>query len=160
MQIVGYELQRIGTGEDSEPVIIFRGDRPSASPWLLDRFRDGELYWDGAEVEFGLILSGEKLVDNLDFRSQLQKLEPEVVGGEMEGAGLYAAAYLQMEGRQQGNEKIGSEEVKGIEAGVYSCNVVSSLLMCKNNFKLGNECKVCVPRIAGIFPACRLCLRG
>ncbi|GAB4161487.1 MAG: hypothetical protein Fur0021_34660 [Candidatus Promineifilaceae bacterium] len=94
-QILGYELQRIGTGEDNEPIIKLRGDRVLASPRLLDRFRDGELYWDGARVEFGLVLSGEKLVDNLDYRSQLQKLEPEAVGGEMEGAGLYTAAYLQ-----------------------------------------------------------------
>lgn len=94
-QILGYELQRIGTGKDNEPIIKLRGDRVLASPRLLDRFRDGELYWDGARVEFGLVLSGEKLVDNLDYRSQLQKLEPEAVGGEMEGAGLYTAAYLQ-----------------------------------------------------------------
>lgn len=93
-QIIGYELQRIGTGEGGEPVVRPRGDRPLASPWLLDRFRDGELHWDGAKVEFGLVLSGEKLVDNLDYRSQLQQLEPEAVGGEMEGTGLYTAAYL------------------------------------------------------------------
>jgi nucleoside phosphorylase len=93
-QMLPYELQRIGTGTDDELVIIPRGDRPSASPRLLDRFRDAELRWDGPKVRFGLVLSGEKLVDNLDFRNQLCKLGPEAIGGEMEGAGLYAAASL------------------------------------------------------------------
>lgn len=30
-------------------------------------------------------------MDNIDFREQLRELEPETIGGEMEGAGLYAA---------------------------------------------------------------------
>jgi hypothetical protein len=38
------------------------------------------------------MLSGEKLIDHQGFRDQLHKLEPEAIGGEMEGAGLYAAA--------------------------------------------------------------------
>ena len=42
-------------------------------------------------MRFGDGLSGEKLVDNLDFRDQLLNLEPEAIGGEMEGAGLYVA---------------------------------------------------------------------
>ena len=45
-----------------------------------------------AKVKFGLILSGAKLVDNQDFREQLRAFGPEAIGGEMEGAGLYAAA--------------------------------------------------------------------
>jgi hypothetical protein len=37
------------------------------------------------------MLSGEKLVDHIDFRAQLRRFEPEAIGGEMEGAGLYVA---------------------------------------------------------------------
>jgi nucleoside phosphorylase len=37
-------------------------------------------------VRFGLVLTGEKLVDDIDYRDQLVALEEEVVGGEMEGA--------------------------------------------------------------------------
>lgn len=92
-QLLEYELQRVGTDRDGKPQIIPRGDRPSASPRLLDRFRDGQLSWEGPKVRFGLILSGQKLVDNIDFRDQLRKLESEAIGGEMEGSGLYDAAY-------------------------------------------------------------------
>jgi nucleoside phosphorylase len=92
-QILDYELQRVGTGVDDELVIIPRGDRPSAPSRLLDRFRDGELSWGGPKVEFGLVLSGDKLVDNIDFREQLREFELEAIGGEMEGGGLYSAAH-------------------------------------------------------------------
>lgn len=87
-----YDLQRVGAkGRRIE--IILRGDRPHASTWLLDRCRAAELKWKEAKVRFGLVLSGEKLVDNLDFRDQLRALEPEAIGGEMEGAGLYVACH-------------------------------------------------------------------
>lgn len=92
-QVMAYEFQRIGTRADGKDSIIPRGDRVSASPRLLGRFRDGEVIWKDANIEFGLILSGEKLVDNLSFLNYLLKLEPEAIGGEMEGAGLYNVAY-------------------------------------------------------------------
>ncbi|NEQ67957.1 MAG: hypothetical protein F6K21_21120 [Symploca sp. SIO2D2] len=85
-----YELQRIGK-QDNQPQINLRGDKPPASPWLLNLFKSFDLVWDGAEVRFGVVLTGEKLVDNIDFRDQLHSFEPEAIGGEMEGAGLYVA---------------------------------------------------------------------
>ena len=87
-----YELQRVNIGEGGLRLKP-RGDRPHASPQLFDRFRSADLYWDEskAKIHFGLILSGEKLVDNIDFRQQLREFEPEAIGGEMEGAGLYVA---------------------------------------------------------------------
>jgi nucleoside phosphorylase len=91
-QILAYELQRVGSGPAGELVIRLRGDRPQAPPRMLARFRSGALDWEGPSLRFGLILSGDKLVDNQDFRDQLRILEPEAIGGEMEGAGLYAAA--------------------------------------------------------------------
>ena len=92
-QLVPYEPQRVGSNPDSQLVIKSRGDRMPCSPRLQDRFRSGVVDWQGAHVEFGLILSGEKLVDNQNFRDQLLQLEPEAIGGEMEGTGLYAASY-------------------------------------------------------------------
>jgi tetratricopeptide (TPR) repeat protein len=88
-----YDLQRVGTDQDGNLKIVPRGDRPHASPSLINRLQVAKASWDEskAKVRFGLILSGEKLVDNIDFRGQLLKFEPEAIGGEMEGAGLYVA---------------------------------------------------------------------
>ena len=91
-QLMLYDLQRAGTWE-GELQIKPRGDRPHASAWLIDRFRAAELTWLEANVEVGLVLTGEKLVDNLKLRQQLLALEPEAIGGEMEGAGLYVACH-------------------------------------------------------------------
>ena len=81
-----YEPQRVGATQ-----IIPRGVRPDVSPRLLNRMRAADLTWDGATVRFGVVLTGEKLLDDLAFRTQMLRLEPEAIGGEMEGAGLYAA---------------------------------------------------------------------
>jgi nucleoside phosphorylase len=91
-QILDYELQRVGTDSNGELQIRSRGDRPACSPRLLDRFRSGAIDWNGAHLHFGLMFSGSKLIDQQDFRDQLRRLEPEAIGGEMEGMGLYAAA--------------------------------------------------------------------
>ncbi|MBX5459092.1 MAG: TIR domain-containing protein [Thermogemmatispora sp.] len=91
-QLMSYEPQRVGAGASGEMVLRPRGDRATASPRLLARFRDGALDWNGPEPHFGLLLSGEKLVDHPDLLRQLLAIEPEAIGGEMEGAGLYAAA--------------------------------------------------------------------
>jgi nucleoside phosphorylase len=95
-QIVEYEPQRMGTGPQNEPTIFPRGDRSSAPPRMLSMFRAASLSWQAPpKVEFGLVLSGDKLVDNQDFRNQLLSREPEAIGGEMEGAGLYAVTQRQ-----------------------------------------------------------------
>jgi len=95
-QLQGYDLKKVGTdieSEDRAEIVLLRDDRPSCSPRLLDRFRHGELDWQGAGRAFDLMLSGSSLVDHIDYRDQLKKLVPEAVGGEMEGVGLYAAAH-------------------------------------------------------------------
>jgi nucleoside phosphorylase len=79
-----YEPQRRGKSR-----VISRGDKASASPRLLQRFRNARLDWQMANVHFGLILSGEKLIDDDEFVRGLLIQEPEAIGGEMEGAGLY-----------------------------------------------------------------------
>jgi nucleoside phosphorylase len=91
-RLQAYELAKIATDENGKPSIIARGDRTTASVMLLGRFRAAEANWNSASsVKFGLMLSGEKLIDNLEFRQQLQSIAPEAIGGEMEGAGAYAA---------------------------------------------------------------------
>jgi hypothetical protein len=85
-QLHMYEPQRRGTDR-----VIPRGDKASASPRLLQRFRNAKLDWKTANVHFGLVLSGEKLIDDAEFVQELLSHEPEAIGGEMEGAGLYGA---------------------------------------------------------------------
>ena len=85
-QLMLYDLQRVGASQ-----IIPRGDRPHGSGKLLNYLSSAELDWEGAPVRFGLLLTGDKLVDDIDYREQLKRLEAEAIGGEMEGAGLYVA---------------------------------------------------------------------
>jgi RNA polymerase sigma factor (sigma-70 family) len=85
-QLSLYELRRQGKDKT-----ILRGDKPHASSRLFSLLRGAQLDWKVAPVHFGLVLTGEKLVDNLDYREQLRQMEPEAIGGEMEGAGLYVA---------------------------------------------------------------------
>jgi nucleoside phosphorylase/predicted MPP superfamily phosphohydrolase len=88
-QLHYYEPQKVDLQRGQIP----RGDRTTVSERLLDRFRSGDLEWKGEpRTHFGLVLSGEKLVNAPVFRDWLLKNEPEALGGEMEGAGLYAAA--------------------------------------------------------------------
>ncbi len=87
-QLCLYELTRVG--KDTR---ILRGDKPHATSWLVDLFKSASLLWNGPRVLFGVVMTGDKLVDNLEFRDQLYTLEPEAIGGEMEGAGLYVACH-------------------------------------------------------------------
>jgi nucleoside phosphorylase len=88
-QLMNYEPQKFDLERGQMP----RGDRITASERLLDRFRAAELAWKGARLHFGLVLSGEKLVNDPAFRDCLLEAEPEAIGGDMEGAGLYLAAH-------------------------------------------------------------------
>lgn len=92
-----YELQRVGTikrGRKDVLSIIWRGAKPDASQRLVNLFTTVQhTGWAGGPVHTGPILTGDKLVDNVDFRDQLLQFEQEAIGGEMEGAGLYVSSY-------------------------------------------------------------------
>jgi len=93
-QLQLYDLQRVGTQENEKSLhITLRGDKPPASSWLVNHFETAALSWNDAKVRFGVVLTGDKLVDNLDYRNRLISLQQEAVGGEMEGAGLYVACH-------------------------------------------------------------------
>ena len=82
-----YDLQRTGAS------ILLRGDKSHSSPRLINLFEGvAQTTWRGAKVRSGVVLSGDKLVDHLDYRDQLVAFEPEAIGGEMEGAGGYVAS--------------------------------------------------------------------
>ncbi len=83
-----YEPERVGSD-----IVIPRGERMPASPTLINRCNTAKLTWKTCAIHAGLLLSGEKLVDNPEFKQKLLNLEPEAVGGEMEGAGVSSACY-------------------------------------------------------------------
>lgn len=90
--IMNYEIQRVGADRK-----IMRGSKPEASNSLRTIFNNlGD--WEyklpnglEATLEVCDVLSGEKLIDNEDYRDELLQFFPTAKGGEMEGAGLYAA---------------------------------------------------------------------
>jgi nucleoside phosphorylase len=91
-QIIPYEGQRVGEK------VNFRSPIPPSNPVLLNRFENA-LTWSFVRpdekfcvLRIGPILSGEKLVDNPDFKAWLFDQFPLAIGGEMEGAGLCAAS--------------------------------------------------------------------
>lgn len=89
--ITAYEPMRIGEKT------ITRGPTSLAGQILLDRFRN-ILDWEyknspstKSRKIIGQMLSGDKLVDDQNFKDRLFELFPNAIGGEMEGAGIYAA---------------------------------------------------------------------
>ncbi|HMR50666.1 MAG TPA: NACHT domain-containing protein, partial [Arachnia sp.] len=89
-----YELQKVKQG-----VIEPRGLAAPASPTLLNRFIHLLHCWspDGTDgkprIIDGVLLSGNKLVDDVDYRDSLVKLSgTQIVGGEMEGLGIQKPA--------------------------------------------------------------------
>jgi nucleoside phosphorylase len=86
--IMEYERAKV-----TETRAISRGQRIESAPKLLSVFRTYEVKRQrGPTMHVGLILSGEKLVDSENLVNSLLEIEPEAIGGEMEGAGLVAAA--------------------------------------------------------------------
>lgn len=88
-QLLLYDLQRISANSS----VVLRGDKIPASSAPLNWVRHAILKWPSSScrVEPGLLLTGDKLIDNQGYRDELSKLAPDALGGEMEGAGLYVA---------------------------------------------------------------------
>jgi nucleoside phosphorylase len=90
--VIPYESQRVGAE------IKFKSPIPPASSLLINRFRNA-LGWKfgrpdktNVATHFGPVLSGAKLIDNIDLKSQLLNQFPSAIGGEMEGSGLTSSA--------------------------------------------------------------------
>jgi nucleoside phosphorylase len=83
-----YERQRVSKEKPED-----RGATREGSPQLLSRARANLIIWRKANVHVGTILSGEKLVDDEEFRATLLKLHPSAVAGEMEAWGLSAVCH-------------------------------------------------------------------
>ena len=85
--ISAYEKQKIGS-DNSFP----RAEKILASNKLLQMISRIKHSVSGFSIHEGIVLSGEKLVDNPEFKQNLFNHEPEAIGGEMEGAGIASAA--------------------------------------------------------------------
>ncbi len=93
--IIPYDNKRVGEVET-----ISRSPIPPSGSILLNRFKNIKDWSfklpDGNDAKTipGHILSGESLVDNLAFKKELIKKYPNAKGGEMEGAGVFAASSI------------------------------------------------------------------
>jgi WD40 repeat protein/nucleoside phosphorylase/uncharacterized protein YjbI with pentapeptide repeats len=94
-QIHCYENRRV----NPDGSFSLRGDRVTASAAWLNRMRntdnarsrDCPAIWP--KLHFGLVLSGEELIDNAQHRDALiAETGGEAIGGEMEAAGIYVAS--------------------------------------------------------------------
>lgn len=93
-RIIAYEPERVGSEST-----IQRGQQFLPGVRLYNSFRNADVDWcfrdpNGVNCtpHFGPILSGEKLIDNPDFKSGLFEKHPNAIGGEMEGVGVAACA--------------------------------------------------------------------
>lgn len=142
--IIPYNSRRVGKDD-----IVQRGIEAPASKLLLNRFKNAITTWEhitDENIKVKMIttrlLSGEELVDNLEYRNKLVKTFPDSKGGEMEGAGLYAAC----------SDKIDWIVVKGIcdfadgnkgsnKAKRQEIAIKSALSLCANIFDSMNAFK-------------------
>lgn len=92
-RVIDYESGKIRNGR-----VHSDGSQPDAGRVLLSAFKHRSKTWEHriherkTMVEFGPILSGDKVVDDSEFKKQLFDQYPRAIGGEMEGRGAYAAA--------------------------------------------------------------------
>jgi predicted ATPase/nucleoside phosphorylase len=96
-QVFNYDLVKVAPANDGRPVLFQRGERPATALLLRDRFRNAVVDWPRRTeipVHFGLLFSGDTLVNHWSLRDELLALAPEALGGEMEAAGIYAAAHM------------------------------------------------------------------
>lgn len=91
-QVINYEPERVGNRHE------YRGIPIPSHPGLINRFNNC-FDWiflrpDNVRCRHfvGPILSGEKLIDDLNFKTRLLQQFPQAIGGEMEGVGVSASA--------------------------------------------------------------------
>jgi nucleoside phosphorylase len=94
--IVSRQLRLVGPRKVTEtdegrPAIHVRSDFVTAGPRLYNLFASADPP-DGVRVHVGTLLTWDVLVDLKSLRDELVTLDPEALGCEMEGAGVYTAA--------------------------------------------------------------------
>lgn len=96
--VVANQLQMYETAKvkdiGNEIQYIPRGDKAAVSTELLDAFRiASHLYDKKINISFGLLLTGNLLVNSRRIVSELKKNFPEAINGDMEAAGIYSACH-------------------------------------------------------------------
>lgn len=79
-----YDLEKI----KSDGTTIPRGAITPASPRLVQMLEMLSVLIDDYKTYFGSLASGSKLLDNEEFVSKLLESQPEIIGGDMESAGV------------------------------------------------------------------------
>lgn len=91
---IPYEIAKLTKGDTQ-----YRAAVPPAGNTLLSRFKQNRTWQyplpsgQIARKLPGAVLSGEKLIDDLEERNALVADHPHAIGGEMEGAGVASAAH-------------------------------------------------------------------
>jgi nucleoside phosphorylase len=86
--------KKVTVRDDGERHEINRGPHPEPSTRLLSHARALSFGYQKARVHFGPVISLNTLLDNAQERDKLKRANEEAIAGEMELAGLYAAAAL------------------------------------------------------------------
>jgi nucleoside phosphorylase len=80
--IVAYEPARISATDSSPEKYVPRGEKVPVTVGLLARLRAGAADWVDTVVHFGVVVSGEKLVDSNQMRDHLRAIAPEAIAGK------------------------------------------------------------------------------
>lgn len=88
-----YESVKVSTGSDLSEHVENRNPLLQASRALVTRLSCRPVV-AGRRVAVGVMLSGDKLIDNRDFRQRLAGQFPLAIAGEMEGEGVANAAEM------------------------------------------------------------------
>lgn len=106
---------RVDEAEDGKPTIRVRGEEPASSARLFSVFSAYAELWNrqsigDGRVHQGTFASGGTLINYAAFRDWLRQQTTNMIGGEMEGRGVYGAT----EGRAVGAARADWIVVKGI----------------------------------------------
>lgn len=85
-QVWDYDLEKI----KSDGTTISRGAITPASPRLVQMLETLSVTINEYSTYFGVVASGSKLLDNQEFVTKLLLEQPEIIGGDMESAGVAA----------------------------------------------------------------------
>ena len=96
--VIANQLQMYETAKvmdvGNEVQYIPRGDKAAVSTELLDAFRTAShLYNKDITISFGLLLTGNLLVNSRQVVLELKKNFPEALNGDMEAGGIYSACH-------------------------------------------------------------------